>query len=204
MIVIALDCSKTSTGFAVTDGRAWQTGALRCPIQPPKDMRRGDIDAGYSGAVCDWFRIQLHALLEEHRPQHAAIEKPMPGNIEKKEFYIEESDMVGKSLKSRKVGNTQVSTLHFLHGVVFEASGLLFRRRIPAIFVPVVTWRSSVGIGRPPKTVKDKRGWYKAQAMEQCRLRGILVKNNDAAEAACMAVHLLGILNLQARIGQLL
>ena len=204
MTIITLDCSKTSTGFAITDGRAWQTGALRCPIHPPNHMRTGDIDAGYSGAVCDWFRGQLHALLEEHRPDHAGVEKPMPGNMSKKEYFIEQSDMIGKSVQSRSVGNTQVSTLHFLHGIAFEATGLLFRKRIPAIFIQVGTWRKSVGIGRPPKGHKNARAWYKQQALEQCRLRGISVKNNDAAEAACMAVHLLGILNLEQRVGQLL
>jgi hypothetical protein len=205
LIVLALDLSKSSSGFAVGDGKRWTAGCLKCPYQPPDDMRSNDIDAGYSGLIANWFRHSLHAIIEEHRPQRAAIEKPLPGNLAtKRKYFQKNSDAFGESLVSVESGGTSYATLHYLHGLAFEACGLLHRKNIPTIFVAAQTWRRSLGIGQPPKTVKDRRKWLKQECVEQLRLRGFDVSQPDAAEAVGIGIHLLGALNLEARVGALL
>ena len=205
MIVLALDLSKTSRGWAVGDGRTWLSGALKCPHKPPEDMKPTDIDAAYTGAIADWLRRSLHALIEEHHPQYAAVEKPLPGNLtERKKFFRKDADMAGQSLVAVSAGGTSFATTHHLHGLCYEACGLLYRKAIPTVFVSAQTWRRSLGIGQPPKGIKDRRKWLKAEATAQLKLRGFNISQPDAAEACCLGIHLLGALNIQARVGQLL
>jgi len=204
LIVLALDLSKTSTGWAVGDGKEWRFGTLKCPIHAPESLRPTDIDADYAGAVSNWFRASLFAIIETHRPTAAAIEKPLPGNLtERKKYFRKETDAFGESLVSVPAGGTSFATLFFLYGLAFEATGLLARKAIPTTFVAAQTWRKAVGIGQKPKSSKDGK-FYKNEAIRQCRLRGFDVSSSDAAEALLIAVYLCGKLNLDARVGALL
>lgn len=51
------------------------------------------------------------------------------------------------------------------------------------IEIAPVTWRSSFGVGRAPKTVKDARAWLKAEAMKRCLEYGWQPKTDDEADA---------------------
>ena len=192
MKVIALDIAKTATGWACGDGRDWEWGIWRCPIAPPEGLDRNDINANYSGEVADWFRTELLRVIVQYRPERAAIEKPLPGNITTKRMIRSPvSEFWGERVVKAEIGATAYSTVHFLHGLAMEAASLFHRRSIPCQYVASQTWRKTVGIGRPPKSVANGRSWYKRQAIEQCLMRGIEVSQPDAAEAVLIGVWLL-------------
>ena len=189
MKVIALDIAKTATGWAVGDGHSWEWGIFKCPILPPEDLERNDIDAGYTGAVADWFRTELLRVLVQYRPQRAAIEKPLPGNVSSKRLSRHSmGEFWSEKIVATDTGATSYATVHFLHGLVFEAASLLYRRSVPAVYVPVQTWRKTAGVGRVPKGERNPRRWYKQEAIRQCQLRGIPVEQPDAAEAVLIAI----------------
>ena len=205
MKVLALDIAKTATGWAVGDGIVWTFGTLKCPIHPPEGLDRNDIDAGYSGAVADWFRTNLLQIVAAHRPEQAAIEKPLPGNLTKRRVSRLPSEFWSERVVAVDTGSTAYSTTHFLHGLTIEGTSLLFRRGIPTVYVPVQKWRKTLGIHRPPKSEANPRRWYKQEAIRQCNLRGIAVDQADAAEAICLGIHHLGTLgwDQKIRVGQL-
>lgn len=205
MLVLALDIAKTVTGWAIGDGEVWEHGILKCPIRPPPGLDANDIDAGYSGAVADWFRTELLRTIARHRIERAAIEKPLPGNITKRTLQPRD-ELWGQSWAKQEVGGTAYATTHFLHGLTIEGTSLLHRRGIPVEFVPVQTWRKTLGILRPPKSEANNRRWYKQEAIHQCRLRGIDVDQPDAAEAVCLGIHYVATMGWSEKVkaGQLL
>ena len=206
MIYSGWDISKTATGWAVTDGKAWETGVLRCPIKPPFEMPAGAIDAGYAGAVADWLRLQIYALVGVHRPIDAVIEQPMPGNSGRTRLEVNMSaDFAGQAMRRVPVGGTSFGVTHFTHGLAVQAASIFVRLGIPVVYAASQSWRSTVGIGRPPRNTKDHTKWYKEQAIAQCGLRGIPVKGADAADAACLLIHRLAAIapELLYRPGQL-
>jgi hypothetical protein len=206
MKVLALDIAKTATGWAVGDGRDWEWGLFKCPIAPPEGLDRNDIDADYAGAVADWFRMELLRVIVQYRPERAAIEKPLPGNITTKRMIRSPvSEFWGERVVKAEIGATAYSTVHFLHGLAMEACSLFHRRGVPCQYVAAQTWRKVVGIGRPPKSERDNRRWYKFEAVRQCQLRGIPVEQPDAAEAVLIGIWALASAGYdeKVRIGQL-
>jgi hypothetical protein len=75
-------------------------------------------------------------------------------------------------------------------GMCVIVHGLCRNLGIPCYEVPADEWRKAfIGRSRAPKTdnagrpIKDGRKWLKNQVVEQCRLEGINVPNDDAGDA---------------------
>lgn len=205
LIVLALDLSKRATGWACGDGTRWHHGTLKCPYEPPAELSQNDISADYSGSVADWHRRLIFQLIENHKPEYAAIEKPLPSNlVEKKRFIKNDAGAFGQSLISVPMPATSFGSLFALYGLAFQTAGLLHRKSIPCHFVAAQTWRKAIGVGQPPKTEKDRSRWYKRECIRVLSLRGIDVSSPDAAEAVGIGICLLGQLNQSVRIGALL
>lgn len=198
MIVAAFDISKSATGYAATDGERWESGVWLCPIKKPFELKAGSINAEYAGKVGVWLENHIVALLGEHRPSHAAVESPMPGNSTRTRTVMDKSaSWAGQALRTETVGGTQFDVTHFLHGLAFGAATVCARKNIPCLYVASQTWRSTTGVGRPAKglSYSQRRTWLKNEAKRICGLRGIPVTGADEAEAALIAVWLLAKLN---------
>lgn len=208
MIVAGFDISKSVTGFAVTDGNAWESGAWHCPIKKPDGLAQGRIDAGYTAAVADWFDRQVFAFLGAHNPDAVAIEQPIPGNATKQKTVVDAtSQWAGQALRKQTVGGTAFDVTHFLHGLVVVACRVCARKNIPPYYIASQTWRSTSGVGRPPKGIaaSARRKWLKDEARRICKLRGIDVTGPDQAEACLLTLHLFSIMNprIAAHSGEL-
>lgn len=190
----ALDISKTCTGWGIIGKDLLEAGAWRCPIKPPFDLKKGDIDANYSGDVADWYARQFNAWLSTYRPDVVAIEKPNPGMGERTKTEVDmSSEWAGKAFKKIKVGNSNFATTHMLNGLAMEAARLCRSRGIEALFVGSSTWRGKGGLGigtTPPKGVKDGSAWHKQNAKTYAKACGYEAKSGDAAEGLCIAVYL--------------
>lgn len=200
MMVGALDISKTATGWAFSDGKAWHSGVLKCPIKKPFDA--GALHADYTGRVANWFDEAVWNLIGQHKPDVIAIEQPMPGSIEREKTVVDQqAQFAGQALRRIKVGNTNVDTTHFLHGLCVVATRICARRNIESAYIASQTWRPKLGIGHAPKhlSYSQKKSWYKARAREVCQLRSITISNSDQAEAVCIAIAYRAKLGLDDR-----
>ncbi|HLL28536.1 MAG TPA: hypothetical protein VKT73_12910 [Xanthobacteraceae bacterium] len=170
MILLGLDISKRATGWELIDLSnpkftvLTHGGLLLCPYKPPAEGAvETALDGDYSSRVFDWFDREIFQLVQEFKPTRVAIEQPMPTQ-----------------------GNTNFLTTHLVHGCIGVACRIFGRKSIRPKFVASQTWRAHLGIGRPPKGVKNKSDWYKARAHEWCRANKIEVESDDQAEAACI------------------
>ncbi len=203
MIVAALDISKSATGWAVTDGSAWQSGAWKCPIKKPAGLEAGHLDAAYTGAVADWLSTQITAFLSANEPERVGIEQPMPGNSSRMKPIANPRgfEMGDAPLAQASFGTTSFDVTHFLHGLCVIACRCCVRMNCEPLYVASQTWRSTVKIGRAPKqdvignkvvtlSSSQKRTWYKNAAKAVCAKRGVTVTGPDQAEAVCLAFHM--------------
>lgn len=206
MIVAAFDISKSATGYAVTDGKWWESGTWVCPVKRPFGLKTGSIDAGYAGNVGVWLWREMYAFLGHHRPNYAAIEAPMPGNTTKQRTVVDtSSSWAGQAFKKETVGGTTFDTTHSLHGLAFLGSTACAILGVPCVYIPVNSWRASVGVGKPPShdkithepidTYAKRRAWLKQEAKRNCGHREIPVTGTDQAEACLIAVHLMAVRN---------
>jgi hypothetical protein len=215
MIVAGLDISKSATGWAVTDGTAWESGVWKCPIAKPADLAVGRIDAAYTGAVADWLSIQITSFLAANRPDHVGIEQPMPGNSSRMKMGKPKGFEMGDDIPiMAAAGNTSFDVTHFLHGLCVIACRCCVRLNCQPLYVASQTWRSTVKIGRAPKqdVIKNKiatlsysqrRTWYKNAAKAVCARRGIPIIGPDQAEAVCLTLHMQEILYQQTATANL-
>lgn len=194
MRCMGLDVSKTATGWGMVTPEGSYGGSLRCPIKKPGDA--ASIDGAYSGEVAVWFSRSVHALLIKEKPDKVAIEQPLVGNTTFKKTIVDTStEWAGKAIRKVDAGKTNLATVHVLHGLAFEACRLCVLLGIDCSFVASQTWRSTVGIGRAPKGVKNTSSWYKDAAKTLCKHLSIDVRSGDAAEGVCIALHLQKIHN---------
>lgn len=210
MIVSGLDISKSATGWAVTDGKAWESGVWKCPVKKPEGLEVGRIDAGYTGAVADWLANTITAFLAANAPDHVGIEQPIPGNASRIKPQGAPRFDIGEAVAAPVAfGNTSFDVTHFLHGLCVVACRCCVRMNCRPHYVASQTWRSTVKIGHAPKqdlvgrkivtlSASQKRTWYKTQAKEVCARRGILVTGPDQAEAVCLTLHMLQFLGQNA------
>ena len=189
-----LDISKTASGWGIVGKDLSEAGVFRCPIKPPFDLKKGDIDAVYSGQVADWYSRHFCAWLSAYRPNKVAIEKPNPGMGERTKTIIDpSSEWAGQTVQKIKVGGSQFSSTHFLNGLAMDAARQCVMRNIEVVFVNSSTWRGKKGLGigaSAPKTVKNGSSWHKNNAKEYAKSHGLEVKSGDAAEGFCLALYL--------------
>ncbi|MBO6755711.1 MAG: hypothetical protein JJ902_05260 [Roseibium sp.] len=186
-----LDVSKSCTGWGLVTPSGAQAGTFRCPIHRPFNLPKGKLDATYAGKVGDWFFRQLDAWLCKMKPDIIAIEQPKPGNLTRNKTEVDYSGLfAGESLKTTKVGNTNFETSHMLQSLAFGAAAVCVRRGLEPRYVPVKTWRSTVGIKTAPANEKNPTAWYKKQAKTLVSAHGHDIKSGDAAEGLCIAFWL--------------
>lgn len=205
-VVSGLDISKSATGWAVTDGTAWESGVWKCPVKKPEGLEAGRIDAGYTGAVADWLSNQITAFLAANRPDHVGIEQPIPGNASRIKPQAAPGFDVGEAIAApMSSGNTAFDVTHFLHGLCVVACRCCVRMNCTPHYVASQTWRSTMRIGRAPKqdlvgrkivtlSASQRRNWYKTAAKGVCAKRGIVVTGPDQAEAVCLTLHMMEVL----------
>lgn len=167
MRYLGLDASKTATGWAVfsEDGLV-SSGVLKCPVKRTKGV--SGIEAAYSGAVGEWIRSQVRALVLHWEVTHAVIEEP---------------------LHSSATSFTTDATIH-LSNVVFSACAMAASAlSVPVWSVNQGTWRSDMGVKRAPKGTsrEDRTRSNKEQAIAMCRWHGIDPRSHDEAEAILIA-----------------
>lgn len=207
MIVAGLDISKSATGWAVTDGTAWESGVWKCPVKKPEGLEAGRIDAGYTGEVADWLSNTITAFLSANCPDHVGIEQPIPGNASRMKPQAAPRFDIGEPVAAQaSFGNTSFDVTHFLHGLCVVACRCCVRLNCVPHYVASQTWRSTVKIGHAPKqdligrkivklSYSQKRTWYKNAAKAVCAKRGIVVIGPDEAEAVCLTLHMQQVLN---------
>lgn len=198
MKVSGFDVSKAVTGWGTYDCNNWNAGTLRCPVKAPFELKKHDIDAMYTGQVCDWYRHEFLSLLAIHKPDAVGIEKPLTTMFSRTKLEVDQDAMfAGKALKRTKQDTTNFATVHLLHSVAAVLCALCARKRIPVYFIAQQSWRSSFGVGWPSKGCKDRSKHFKVEARRICDEMGISVKSNDAAEAIGITHHLMEQLNPQ-------
>lgn len=123
MVVLGLDPSKTSCGWAVFDGRRIVAGgAEQCRHRQAQGVK--GIEAAYSGAVNLWAAGLAERIFEEHQPIAVAIEEP---------------------LAHTKDGATGKHVL----AVVFSGlASVPVSRGVRVYSVPQGTWRKGIGVNQ--------------------------------------------------------
>ncbi|KZL17649.1 hypothetical protein PsAD2_02985 [Pseudovibrio axinellae] len=198
MRFLGLDVSKSCTGWGLYSPDEVDAGTLRCPIKPPFGLVRGKIDAAYSGRVGHWYCQNLDALLVKLKPDSIGVEQPLPGNPTRtKKVKEDDQNSLGdnrmefQKVKEITVGGTSFDVVHFLNGLVMLSVKLAVQRNVPVVYVPSQSWRSTTGVGKPPKSSKTTpTTWYKNRAKELCSELGYPQKSGDAAEGLLIAFHL--------------
>lgn len=161
MRVIGFDPSKTCTGVAVFDGGTWETWSLRCPIKRPKGATA--FNADYTGEVINWIGAKVEVLVGSSGLDAAAIEQPLVTSA------------------SGKSGQMPIQTVHLLHGIAAEICAICHAHDVPAVYVDQGKWRRAFGVSGAGRAAK------KRSAVDVCRLEGIPVDSDDAAEAVGIA-----------------
>lgn len=136
------------------------------------------------------FRKWLRGMLLAHEVEELAIEEPLRTDLSRSE-PVDMGDAFGPRIVKikKQIGNMRTFLrLYGLRGHAIEVSGSL---NIPFREVNVQEWRAKIhGRRTAPKGTKDATIWWKAQALERCRLLGWPVRSKDAAEGALIAEYL--------------
>lgn len=177
-IVLGFDQSVTRSGWAVAHGadrRLLACGSFAS--EGPTDDAR--IHA-FAGIVAE--------LIEEHSPTFLCWEAPTPfiaGYAKKAK-----PDLIDGG-QGRWTVNARQLLLPQLHGALLALAAV---HALAHEAVPTRTWRKAIygtGLGNLPRDEAKKH------AMKFCRLAGYGPKNNDVAEAICIALW--GVAHSQRR-----
>lgn len=169
MRALGLDASKVATGWAVfsADGLV-ASGVLRCSVKRSQGV--SGIESAYSGAVSEWYRTQVRALLLHWAITHVAIEEPLTSH-------------------AAAAGNNDA--IHLSHTVFSAAAGACVSLNVPNWPVNQSTWRKDMGVQWPKRGAKDRTKHFKAEAMRICDWFGHAPQRHDEAEAILIARWLL-------------
>lgn len=191
MIVAGFDIAS-STGICIMDGaRPIHVEAWRANIPRPKDLGPMEANAEYESALAEPFRKHVRGLLKQYGVQHGAYEQPRTRDFERKKVTVNpEADWAGQAITiETQRASSNLSMLRSF-GMCVIVHGLCRNLGIPCYEVPADEWRKAfIGRARAPKLdnggrpIKDGRKWLKNQVVEQCRLEGINVPNDDAGDA---------------------
>lgn len=169
MKILALDISKSKTGYCIYDSRSHYSSMIIGSFSS-----KGE---DFLEAVSSYLP-QLVALVKLHQPDYAVFEEGLsyiPTYTSRKTDIAGETEVTGGNAKSslilqRLLGSTQA----VLHGM-----------KIPYESVDSQTWRKAF-LGYGKKKGMDRKA-YKKAARAMCETMGITVKNDDQAEAAGIA-----------------
>lgn len=175
MAILAFDQSITRTGWALFD-----------PSKDPSSMMVGSFTSAPRKNMDDeekleTFGREIKRLFVRHKPDFVCWEKAQ--NIMRSYPKKGKKDLLGDTVDDGFTVNAAQLILRDIQGQIRQSC---IDWKAPWVCVTPGMWRASVygkGFGRLQKAES------KAKAEEHCRLFGIAFKNNDEAEAACIAMY---------------
>lgn len=187
------------TGICLMDGEkvahveTWKARARR-----PAGLGPQEISIEYEAEIAEEFRTHVFALLGAFGPEHVGYEEPRTRDYERtKKRFDPAAQWAGGgfvSVKERSSSNLAMVRALMLCGHLI---GVCQRKNIPTTSIPGDTWRKAfLGYSRAPKGVKDGRAYLKKACVDQCRLIGIEVPNDDAGDSVGVGWALRGILRI--------
>jgi hypothetical protein len=189
----------TNSGICLMDGpRPVHVESWRANIPRPKDLGPMEASADYEAALAEPFRKHVRELLKQFSVQHVAYEEPRTRDFERTTTHVDPDAAWAGQAITRETHRAS-SNLAMLRsfGMCVILCGLCRNLGIPSYSVPADQWRKAfIGRSRAPKTdaagrqIKDGRKWLKNQVVEQCRMEGITVPNDDAGDAVGVAFWL--------------
>lgn len=178
MIICGLDTGTTSGACILAGDRYVHAESFR---------PEGDTDS----VIFKGFREWWIAVLTGHRVEEAAVEQPLRTDLFARSTVETGDDVFQSKISTIKKPIGNMRTFLRLYGIRAHAIEICASLNIPCREVNNVTWRSKVyGGERPPKGTKDTSAWWKAHALDRCKLLGWPIKSKDAAEGAMIAEYL--------------
>lgn len=178
MRLVGLDQALRKSGAALLDGDRFVV-AVAFDNKAPRQGK----------AFMD-FRNWWREFLQRNRPiNRVALEEPLRSDMQRTEVEFDgQAEAFGRSVVRRKVPITNMNTLLGLYGIRAHAIEICEELRIPYVEVNVQDWRQVIhGRRSAPKGTSNSSEWWKAQALDRCRLLKWNVPSKDAAEAALIA-----------------
>ena len=174
MKILAFDQSLSRTGWALYE-----------TTKDPSGMMIGSFTSSPKPRMEDEVRLEIFGteikrLFVAHKPDFVCWEKAQ--NVIRSYKTKGRADLLGNEDEGMTVNAKQL-LLRDLQGQIRQAC---IDWRVPWVWVTPGEWRARVygkGFGRLPK--KES----KAKAKDHCSLLGISFKNEDEAEAGCIALY---------------
>lgn len=188
----------TRSGFAIDDGRTIRVHSFKPRAKRPDSLSRNEISVEYEAELAEEFRDHVRSVLVAEEIEYAAYEEPRTRDFERVKTVVDTSSTwAGKAVRHEKERGSSNAAMLRTFGLCEQFCGVCQRLSIPTLCVSGDDWRKSfLGYSRAPRGTTDGRKYLKQAVIKQCRLIGIEVPNDDAADAAGVVFHLRGYLGL--------
>jgi hypothetical protein len=191
LICAGFDIASNS-GICVMDGQCLlHVESWRANVPRPKGLGPMEANADYEAALAEPFRKHVREILKQFAVQYVAYEAPRTRDFERTITHVAPDALfAGQAVTTETQRASSNLSMLRSFGMCVILCGLSRNLGIPSYSVPADQWRKAfIGRSRAPKTdaagrqIKDGRKWLKNQVVEQCRLEGITVPNDDAGDA---------------------
>lgn len=198
MVLAGFDVAS-STGICVMDGsRPLYAQSWKANVARPKGLGPMEASAEYEAALAEPFRKHIRWVLKEYSVKEAAYEVPRTRDFERKITTVDlDAQWAGQAITTETQRASSNLSMLRSFGMCVILCGICRNLGIPCHEVPADEWRKAfIGRARAPKTdnagrkITDGRKWLKNQVVEQCRMEGIKVPNDDAGDAVGVAFWL--------------
>jgi uncharacterized protein YjeT (DUF2065 family) len=189
----------SSTGIFVMEGlRPLHAESWRANVARPKGLKPMEANAAYEAALAEPFRKHVRWVLKEFNVKEAAYEQPRTRDFERTVTRVDPDALfAGQAVTTETQRASSNLSMLRSFGMCVILCGVCHNFGIPCHEVPADEWRKAfIGRARAPKTdnagrkIPDGRKWLKNQVVEQCRLDGIIVPNDDVGDAVGVAFWL--------------
>lgn len=182
------------TGICLIDGEriehveTWKTRQKR-----PEGLGPQEIDIQHEAAIGEEFRAHVFALLASWNPEHIGYEQPRTRDYERTKKHVG----LGVSYTTKERGSSNLALVRSLM-LCGHLIGVCNLKNIGAVGISLDDWRKSfLGYSRAPRGTPDGRKYLKQATIAQCKLIGVEVPNDDAADSVGVGWALRGILGLR-------
>ena len=186
----------TRTGISIDAGEGVRAYSWSANAKRPLGSKSTEIVESYEAEIKEQFRDHIWAMLVSHGITAVGYEEPRKNDFERTKTTVDESSAwAGKAFKKERVRSSSNLALFRANMLATELRAVCMRLNIPALAIPESDWRKSLlGYARAPRGVEDGRKYLKQAVIKHCRLLGIEVKNDDAADSAGVLLALRAIL----------